>query len=245
MHEAPYCWDGPKNYNGANASRRAASGVMERGVDALGPSLATAACSDAVLACCVWPAQVKATSEGDADDELLSVAALKNGKKLVCGSQSGVLSVWSWGYWNDCSDRFPGAVGGSALAFAHRAWATSGPKSVARHLPLHGGLSTSWLMLVPDETLASPLKCAPTGRAFASHAACCMLHAACCMLPCGSARWPPAPPNPSHLISWPLSKPCPAPFWPGVSGRLGLAHPVPGLRCCRAPQLCGRHPQVR
>ncbi len=36
------------------------------------------------------------------------MAAVKNGKKLVCGSQSGVLSIWSWGYWNDCSDRFPG-----------------------------------------------------------------------------------------------------------------------------------------
>lgn len=26
----------------------------------------------------------------------------------MCGSQSGVLALWSWGYWNDCSDRFPG-----------------------------------------------------------------------------------------------------------------------------------------
>lgn len=33
---------------------------------------------------------------------------MKNGKKVVCGSQSGVLAIWSWGYWNDCSDRFPG-----------------------------------------------------------------------------------------------------------------------------------------
>jgi ATP-dependent RNA helicase DOB1 len=32
----------------------------------------------------------------------------KRGKKIVCGSQSGVLALWSWGYWNDCSDRFPG-----------------------------------------------------------------------------------------------------------------------------------------
>jgi hypothetical protein len=36
------------------------------------------------------------------------VAVVKNGKKIVCGSQSGVLAIWSWGYWNDCSDRFPG-----------------------------------------------------------------------------------------------------------------------------------------
>eukprot|EP00775_Hariotina_reticulata_P013747 gene13747-13866_t len=49
-----------------------------------------------------------AHSESDADDELLSVAVVKQGKKIVCGSQSGVLAIWSWGYWNDCSDRFPG-----------------------------------------------------------------------------------------------------------------------------------------
>lgn len=55
--------------------------------------------------------QVKAASEGDADDELLSVAPLKGGRKVVCGSTSGVLNIWSWGYWNDCSDRFPGQPG--------------------------------------------------------------------------------------------------------------------------------------
>jgi hypothetical protein len=37
-----------------------------------------------------------------------AVAVVKHGKKVVCGSQSGVLALWSWGYWNDCSDRFPG-----------------------------------------------------------------------------------------------------------------------------------------
>jgi ATP-dependent RNA helicase DOB1 len=39
---------------------------------------------------------------------LCAVAVVKHGKKVVCGSQSGVLALWSWGYWNDCSDRFPG-----------------------------------------------------------------------------------------------------------------------------------------
>ena len=34
--------------------------------------------------------------------------ALQNGKKVVSGSQEGVLFLYSWGYWNDCSDRFPG-----------------------------------------------------------------------------------------------------------------------------------------
>jgi ATP-dependent RNA helicase DOB1 len=37
-----------------------------------------------------------------------AVAVCKRGKKIVCGSQSGVLALWSWAYWNDCSDRFPG-----------------------------------------------------------------------------------------------------------------------------------------
>lgn len=41
-------------------------------------------------------------------DELLSVVLLKGGKKVVVGSQEGILNVWSWGVWGDISDRFPG-----------------------------------------------------------------------------------------------------------------------------------------
>ena len=52
--------------------------------------------------------KVKETSEGDADDELLSIVVLKGGKKILCGTTSGVLDIWSWGSWDDCSDRFPG-----------------------------------------------------------------------------------------------------------------------------------------
>ena len=33
---------------------------------------------------------------------------LQNGKKIVCGSQDGVLVIFSWGTWGDMSDRFPG-----------------------------------------------------------------------------------------------------------------------------------------
>ena len=47
----------------------------------------------------------------------LQVCAIKNGKKLVCGSQSGVLAIWSWGYWNDCSDRFPGERAGGRVVW--------------------------------------------------------------------------------------------------------------------------------
>ena len=52
--------------------------------------------------------QLRARSEDDADDELLSVAVVKSGNKVVTGSQMGVLNLYSWGYFNDCSDRFPG-----------------------------------------------------------------------------------------------------------------------------------------
>ena len=52
--------------------------------------------------------QLNARSEEDADDELLSVAVVKDGNKAVVGAGSGVLSLYSWGYFNDCSDRFPG-----------------------------------------------------------------------------------------------------------------------------------------
>ena len=52
--------------------------------------------------------QVRARSEEDADDELSCVMVLKSGKKVVCGSQLGVLTIFSWGQFADCSDRLPG-----------------------------------------------------------------------------------------------------------------------------------------
>eukprot|EP00979_Chaetoceros_neogracilis_P014083 scaffold4425_cov281-Chaetoceros_neogracile.AAC.4 len=42
------------------------------------------------------------------EDELLSMCLMKNGKKIVCGTQQGVLNFWSWGTWGDISDRYPG-----------------------------------------------------------------------------------------------------------------------------------------
>jgi len=42
------------------------------------------------------------------DDELLSLAIIKNGNKVVCGTQDGVLALFSWEQWADISDRFPG-----------------------------------------------------------------------------------------------------------------------------------------
>ncbi|KAF1318667.1 Transducin family protein wd-40 repeat family protein, partial [Globisporangium splendens] len=51
---------------------------------------------------------VLAGKSDELDDELLSVSVIKNGKKVVCGSQDGVLVIFSWGTWGDMSDRFPG-----------------------------------------------------------------------------------------------------------------------------------------
>jgi len=42
------------------------------------------------------------------DDELLSIAVVKNNSKVICGSQDGILNIYSWGQWDDISDRFPG-----------------------------------------------------------------------------------------------------------------------------------------
>jgi WD40 repeat protein len=42
------------------------------------------------------------------EDELLSVEIMKNGRKVVSGSQEGILDIFSYGKWEDISDRYPG-----------------------------------------------------------------------------------------------------------------------------------------
>ncbi|XP_073525509.1 uncharacterized protein [Phyllobates terribilis] len=49
--------------------------------------------------------KVQARSEF-AEDELLSVALMKNGQKVICGTQTGNILLYSWGFFQDCSDRF-------------------------------------------------------------------------------------------------------------------------------------------
>lgn len=42
------------------------------------------------------------------EDELLSLQIIKGGAKIVCGTQSGTMHIWTWGDWGDVSDRMPG-----------------------------------------------------------------------------------------------------------------------------------------
>jgi len=42
------------------------------------------------------------------EDELLSITLVRNGTKVICGTQGGILDIFSWGNWGDISDRFPG-----------------------------------------------------------------------------------------------------------------------------------------
>eukprot|EP01023_Acetabularia_acetabulum_P022533 TRINITY_DN22168_c0_g1_i1.p1 TRINITY_DN22168_c0_g1~~TRINITY_DN22168_c0_g1_i1.p1 ORF type:complete len:371 (-),score=72.51 TRINITY_DN22168_c0_g1_i1:41-1153(-) len=51
--------------------------------------------------------KLRAQSEGD-EAELLSVTTAREGDKVVCGSSEGVLGIFSWGYFDDVSDRYPG-----------------------------------------------------------------------------------------------------------------------------------------
>ncbi|MQL69996.1 hypothetical protein Taro_002302 [Colocasia esculenta] len=51
--------------------------------------------------------KVKAQSEFS-EDEPLSIVTMKNGRKVVCGTQTGAILLYSWGYFKDCNDRFLG-----------------------------------------------------------------------------------------------------------------------------------------
>lgn len=42
------------------------------------------------------------------EDELLSLSVIKSGQKVICGTATGVLGVFSFGTWGDVSDRYPG-----------------------------------------------------------------------------------------------------------------------------------------
>mmetsp|Transcript_29211 Transcript_29211/g.113359 ORF Transcript_29211/g.113359 Transcript_29211/m.113359 type:complete len:379 (-) Transcript_29211:304-1440(-) len=54
------------------------------------------------------PALKVSTMSAGVDDELLSLAVVKRGRKVVCGSSDGHLNIFSKADWSDISDRFPG-----------------------------------------------------------------------------------------------------------------------------------------
>ncbi|GKV14842.1 hypothetical protein SLEP1_g25652 [Rubroshorea leprosula] len=61
---------------------------------------------DGTLSVCnLWSNKVQTRSEFS-EEELTSVVVMKNDRKVICGSQSGTLLIYSWGFFKDCSDRF-------------------------------------------------------------------------------------------------------------------------------------------
>lgn len=63
---------------------------------------------DGTLSVCSLRKNKVQTRSEFSEDELLSVVTMKNGRKVVCGTQTGALLLYSWGYFKDCSDRFLG-----------------------------------------------------------------------------------------------------------------------------------------
>ncbi|XP_043723400.1 WD repeat-containing protein 55-like [Telopea speciosissima] len=61
---------------------------------------------DGTLSVCSLRRNKVQTRSEFSEDELLSVVLMKNGRKVICGTQSGSLLLYSWGHFKDCSDRF-------------------------------------------------------------------------------------------------------------------------------------------
>ncbi|KAF9613107.1 hypothetical protein IFM89_005586 [Coptis chinensis] len=63
---------------------------------------------DGTLSVCSLRKNKVLTQSEFSEDEPLSIVLMKNGRKVICGTQNGVLLLYSWGYFKDCSDRFTG-----------------------------------------------------------------------------------------------------------------------------------------
>lgn len=66
------------------------------------------ASGDGTLGCLSLTANKLVGQCDNLEDELLSCEIVKNGRKVVAGSQEGVLNIFSYGQWEDISDRYPG-----------------------------------------------------------------------------------------------------------------------------------------
>ncbi|XP_044491774.1 WD repeat-containing protein 55 [Mangifera indica] len=66
------------------------------------------ASGDGTLSVCSLRKNTVQSRSEFSEEELTSVVLMKNGRKVVCGSQNGTLLLYSWGYFKDCSDRFTG-----------------------------------------------------------------------------------------------------------------------------------------
>ncbi|KAH1106635.1 hypothetical protein J1N35_010403 [Gossypium stocksii] len=62
--------------------------------------------ADGTLSVCNLRTYKVQTRSEISEDELSSVVVMKNGRKVICGSQGGTLLLYSWGFFKDCSDRF-------------------------------------------------------------------------------------------------------------------------------------------
>ncbi|WCJ41474.1 WD repeat-containing protein 55 [Euphorbia peplus] len=63
---------------------------------------------DGTLSVCNLRSNKVQTRSEFSEEELSSVVVMKNGRKVICGSQDGTLLLYSWGFFKDCSDRFVG-----------------------------------------------------------------------------------------------------------------------------------------
>lgn len=61
---------------------------------------------DGTLSVCNLRSNKVQTRSEFSEDELLSVVIMKNGRKVICGTQTGTILLYSWGFFKDCSDRF-------------------------------------------------------------------------------------------------------------------------------------------
>lgn len=63
---------------------------------------------DGTLSVCNLRSSKVQTQSEFSEDEPLSIVIMKNGRKVICGTESGTMLLYSWGFFKDCSDRFTG-----------------------------------------------------------------------------------------------------------------------------------------